>query len=194
MIRLRNKIYEDYFIDPETAIITDKNGIVQETTIKDGRRTWKGNAICKIQMHTHNGYIKNMHVHHIDQNKLNDTLSNLIYLTPQEHSKLHANNRDELHNKKISATVKKMMTSKYKKKISEWTKAGMTPEVREKISRARRGKAPWNKGKTCSEETKKKLSKSCSGFFWWTNGETNVYSRECPDGFYRGRIIKKRSN
>lgn len=33
MIRLRNKIFEDYFIDPETGIITDKNG-VEHTVFK----------------------------------------------------------------------------------------------------------------------------------------------------------------
>ena len=193
MIRLRNKIYQDYFIDPETAIITDKNGIVQETYIKNGRKVWKGNAICKIQMHTHIGYIKNMHIHHIDKNKLNDTLSNLIYLTPQEHSKLHANNRDELHNKKISATVKKMMTPEYRKKISAWTKAGMTEEVREKIRCAR-----W--GKNASEETKEKLRQNISpafttaGFTWWTNGYENRFCKDCPEGFIKGRTIKKRPN
>lgn len=89
MIRYKNKVFNDYFIDPITAIITDKDGNVQKTYIKNGRTFWKGKQIYKIQMHTHNGYIKNMSVHHIDQNKLNDSLTNLVYLTNAEHLSIH---------------------------------------------------------------------------------------------------------
>ena len=31
MIRFRDKVFENYFIDPVTAVITDENGIVQPT-------------------------------------------------------------------------------------------------------------------------------------------------------------------
>ena len=200
MIRIRNEVFNDYFIDPETAIITDKNGIVQETTIKDGRRYWKGAPVYKIQMHTHKGYVPKMAIHHLDKNKLNDALSNLMYVSNKEHADFHSEElsqgyeRTDEIKQKISASVKKIMTPEYRKEISEKTKAAMTEEVREKLRKLRLGKSPWNKGKKHTEETREKIRKSCCGFFWWTNGETNVYSRECPDGFYRGRTIKKRPN
>lgn len=151
-------------------------------------------------MHTHNGYIPKKVIHHKDKNKLNDALSNLIYVTNKEHALLH---KDELIigyertddiKEKISKSVNQLMTDEYKKKISDWTKAGMTEEVKEKIRQSRLGKK-------ASEETREKLRNrfknnpnprfSTAGFTWWTNGETNVFSKECPAGFIKGRTIKK---
>ena len=44
----------------------------------------------------HNGKIpKGYDIHHIDGNRLNNDISNLIMLTPSEHHKLHANNMTE---------------------------------------------------------------------------------------------------
>ena len=57
MIRIRNEVFKDYFIDPETAIITDKNGAVQETKVYKGRTYWRCCEVYKIQMHTHKGYV-----------------------------------------------------------------------------------------------------------------------------------------
>ena len=156
MIRLRNKIYEDYFIDPVTAIITDKNGVVQETKINPlGYPSFKGEAVHHIQMYTHIGFKPRLHIHHIDQNKFNNALSNLIYLTKAEHMKIH-------HPDGIPHEI--------------------TEEERYKHGNAFRGKK-------LTEEHKKKISESkCGKFFWWTNGENNVFSKECPEGFVRGRI------
>ena len=41
MIRFKNKILKDYFIDPSTAIITDRDGNIQEIHISAGRPTIK---------------------------------------------------------------------------------------------------------------------------------------------------------
>jgi hypothetical protein len=188
MIRLRNNIYEDYFIDPETAIITDKNGVVQETKInRKGYVTFKGEQVHRIQMWSHVGYKPRLHIHHIDQNKLNNSLSNLIYLTLAEHSKIHNPNGiphemteevkykcgnafrgkkfTEEHKNKISESNigKHNHSEEAKKRISELTKAAMTEEVREKISKSNRGKSAWNKGKKMSEETKNKIRNTLTG-------------------------------
>ena len=57
MIHYRDTILENYFIDPETAIITNSKGEIQKTTInKDGRPYFKCMAIHKIQVHTYIGY------------------------------------------------------------------------------------------------------------------------------------------
>ena len=77
---IRNEIFEDYFIDPETAIITDKNGVIQQLSLyKDGWLRFKRMAVHKIQMHTNYGYDKDKDIHHKDGNKTNNSLDNLIY-------------------------------------------------------------------------------------------------------------------
>ena len=72
------------------------------------------------------------------------------------------------------------------------------------------GKSPWNKGKkghlsnetlekmskaakgrTVSEETKKKHSDNIKGRKWFNNGYVNVREYKCPPGFVPGRIIHK---
>ena len=46
-----------------------------------------------------------------------------------------------------------------------------------------------NKGKHSSEETKKKLSEEAKKCMrWFNNGKINVRARECPEGFFPGRI------
>ncbi|MDR3503009.1 MAG: NUMOD3 domain-containing DNA-binding protein [Legionella sp.] len=49
-----------------------------------------------------------------------------------------------------------------------------------------------NKGKKRTLEDRQKMSEYRIGKWWWTNGEINRKSSECPaDGFYRGRTKKK---
>lgn len=43
-------------------------------------------------------------------------------------------------------------------------------ESRRKMSESRKGKVPWNKGKTLSEETRIKLSESNKGKVPWNKG------------------------
>ena len=45
MIRYKDIILEDYFIDPVTAVITNSKGEVQKTYIKGGRPYFKGKSI-----------------------------------------------------------------------------------------------------------------------------------------------------
>ena len=52
MIRFKDKILEDYSIDPVTAIITDQNGIVQKTGMHHGRPVFKGMPVHQIMAHT----------------------------------------------------------------------------------------------------------------------------------------------
>lgn len=91
MIRLsETKILEDYFID-ENGIITDINGIIQETYLHQGRPTFKNVAIYRIMMYTFYEYRdgKIWDIHHIDKNPLNNSLKNLVYLTRAEHNNIH---------------------------------------------------------------------------------------------------------
>jgi hypothetical protein len=43
-------------------------------------------------------------------------------------------------------------------------------------------------------ETKIKICKAIEGLKWWTNGINCIYSRECPDGYKSGRIMKNMKN
>lgn len=81
-----------------------------------------------------------------------------------------------------------------------------TEETRKKMSESHKGQIPWNKGTTgifasenhwnygkhLSDETKKKISASMKGCqlgkHWYNNGVTSVLTRECPEGFTKGRI------
>ena len=94
MIRYKDIILEDYFIDPVTAIITNSKGEVQKIKNgKDGRPVFKSMEIHRIQVHTNLGYKKDYDIHHIDENKMNNSLSNLVYLTHSEHAKIHSNGK-----------------------------------------------------------------------------------------------------
>lgn len=72
------------------------------------------------------------------------------------------------------------------------------------ITRRNRGDSFKTRGTTgykFSEEQKRKLSESrrgdkngSFGKSWWTNGKENIKSDVCPEGFWKGRIIKSSVN
>ena len=108
----------------------------------------------------------------------------LIFLTHSEHSALHN-------------------TLKFKGKTS-WNKGvPHTEETRRKMSEAKKGKTrkPFSeetrrkmseahKGKIFTEEHKQKMSKNSTGRSWFNNGIKNVFVKECPEGFVKGRLKK----
>ena len=101
MIRYKDTILENYSIDPVTAVITNSKGEIQETKINEcGRPVFKYMEIHRIQVHTYLGYKKGFDIHHLDENKLNNSLSNLVYLTKSEHAKIHVKNMSEETKKK----------------------------------------------------------------------------------------------
>ena len=126
MIQYKDKIFPDYFIDPITAVITDSKGEVQKTKIRDGRAYFKRHAVHQWQVHTHIGYKQGFDIHHLDENKMNNSLSNLVYLTHSEHSKIH--------NK-----IGKKLSEETKRKLSE-AKKNMSEETKRKMSEAHKGK------------------------------------------------------
>ena len=173
MIRFRDTILEDYFIDPVTAIITNSKGEIQKTKINEcGRPCFHCMEIHRIQVHTHLGYKLGMDIHHLDENKLNNSLSNLIYLTRSEHSKIHGENLSE-------ETIRKMSDSQKGKKLSE--------ETRRKIGKAA-------KGRTLSEDAKRKIGEAKKSTIWITNCVENKRidaNIPIPDGFLKGVTRKK---
>lgn len=124
-----------------------------------GRPCFKGMAVHQIMAHTFLGYKPGYDVHHKDENKLNNALSNLIYLTRSKHCRLHAT--ELLHDE----TRLKISAAKKGKHLSE--------EIRAKMSAAQKGKILSAKhrarisaariGKYLSEETRAKISASMKG-------------------------------
>ena len=131
MIQYKDKIFPEYFIDPVTAIITNSKGEIQKIKIRDGRPYFKSMAIHKIQAHTYYGYKKDYDIHHLDENKMNNSLSNLVYLTRSEHTKLHMKG--------------KHLSDEHKRKISDAAK-NMSEETKRKLSEAAKGKIWINNG------------------------------------------------
>lgn len=84
------------------------------------------------------------HVHHIDFDRTNNVVSNLVVLTPSEHKQIHF-----LFDPKAEETRKKLCEVKEGTKLSE--------ETRKKMSTTRR-KLPPFKGKHHTKETKQKIS------------------------------------
>ena len=113
----------------------------------------------------------------------NRPASELIFLTPFEHNSLHSKGiyLSEETRKKMSESHKgnKYMLGKH---LSEETKL--------KISEALKGNKSWL-GKHHSEETKHKMADAMKRLHWFNNGIKNVFARECPEGFVKGRLKKK---
>lgn len=119
-------------------------------------------------------------IHHLDGDKTNNDILNLVCMTIKEHNSYHAKHKtkkqkdcrkgctfSEEHIKNLSIAGKG-------KKVSE--------ETKKKISEANKGKPSVMKGKHLSEETKKKISESKIGLKHhkegdvWTNKNGNTYT------------------
>ena len=72
-------------------------------------------------------------------------------------------------------------------------------EAKQKLREANLGSNNHMYGKHHSEETKRMISEKHKGLKpvlgrkWYTNGVECVIANECPEGFWPGRIIKRRS-
>ena len=149
MIRYKEKEFQQWSICPATGDIFDaKTGEVQPVKIyTNGRPYFKNMLVYQIMAHTFFGYKPDYDVHHKDENPLNNSLSNLVYLTRSEHSKLHAG---ELLHEETRLKISKSNKGKPKSK-----------ETRLKLSAALKGK---NKGKPKSEEFRLKMKGNTRGF------------------------------
>ena len=109
----------------------------------------------------------------------------LIFLTPNEHHRLHNLGKHHLAEarKKISESKNgKHRSEETRKKISESKKGKhLSTETRKKLSES-------IKGKHRSEETRKKMSESHKGNHWYNNGFKCIKAKTCPEGFVPGGL------
>ena len=87
--------------------------------------------------------------------------SELIFLTKAEHNSLHKKNNKNMRGKHLSEYAKRKMSI---------AKKNMSEETKRKISEATKYK---NIGRS-----------------WFNNGIKNVFVKECPEGFVKGRLKK----
>ena len=173
MIRFKDKIFEEYFIDPVTVVITDSNGVVQKTYLHQGRSTFKRMPVHCIMAHTFYGYKPDYVVHHLDENKLNNRLSNLVYLTKAEHSRLHSRGKAYMLGKNLSMETRAKISMSL-------TGREFSKEHREHISKSGKGRHY-----TLSDETKYNMSRAQSGQrlgwkFYHKEGEKDRFASKCP--------------
>lgn len=69
------------------------------------------------------------------------------------------------------------------------TNMKMSKEFCDKVAKRNIGNS-YHLGKKHSEDTKKKLSENQKSNRWWNNGEKEIHTKTCPEGFVAGRITK----
>lgn len=128
-LKFKNKVYENYLID-ENGVIYDLNGNIQETYQNQGRPIFKKVAVHRYVMHSFNGYREGMDIHHLNGDKFDNRLCNLVYLSSSEHISLHRSGK----------------TSPMKGK-PPWNKGQkMSEETTKRMSTARKGRICVNNG------------------------------------------------
>lgn len=102
--------------------------------------------------------------------------------------RLNVLNKDSWLNQSISGDqfIIKKHSQETKKKMSD-NNASKRPDVRKNISERQRGQNNSFYGKRHSEEAKRIKSEKNKGYYWWTDGQTNIKSKICPSGFRRGK-------
>lgn len=154
---------------PRTNIEVSNLGNVRGTicskpvkiVLVNGRRCINNhhNKIFRLVWIAFNGPIpKDYCIHHIDFNKTNDRLDNLMFMTRSEHTKLHNNSREYVKGKPgpnkgkhFSEETRKKMSFSHKGKPSPARGVKWSEESKEKL----KNRIPWNKGKKCINKENK---------------------------------------
>jgi hypothetical protein len=97
-------------------------------------------------------------IHHVDEDKLNNSISNLVFMTRREHTSIHFKNK-----------------SSWNKGKSPWNKGiKMSEEYRKKLSEVHLGKKTGPR----SESTKQKISEANKVKKWFNDGSKNYFINE----------------
>lgn len=127
----------------------------------------------------------------------------LIFLTNNDHMKLHQQNRTTETNKKIAETKRRNGPSEAQREHSR--KLGRSQRGKKLSEKTKLRLSIANKGKTLSDEHKRMVSLhhadvsgannpmfgkkgAAFGKHWFNNGERELYADGCPEGFVSGRL------
>ncbi len=109
---------------------------------------FKKMAVHRIQAHTYYGFMPDKDVHHLDENKLNNALSNLKYVTRSEHAHIHGLTRPRTgaFKEKVSNSIKHVweerreyLLSKVTRKGCHWYNNGIENKCQNECPRRRLG-------------------------------------------------------
>lgn len=95
-----------------------------------------------------------------------------IVMNRSEHSSMHMKNNNFFEGHRHTDEYKSLMSKKLKGRTSPTKGKKLPPRSKE-----------W------CDKLSAAASKKNTGCYWWTNGKDNVFRKECPDGFHRGRTF-----
>lgn len=123
-LHFRGKVIKDYYINSETAEITNKDGLIKNVHIpKEGYPyicigANKSYPLHQLMGHTFLGYFKRCIIHHKDGDTFNNSLSNLQLMTLKEHMLWHSLNRtDEWKNRNRNSQKGKQFSEEHLKNL-----------------------------------------------------------------------------
>ena len=108
------------------------------------------------------------HIHHLDNNKNNNNIDNLICVSPEEHFEVHSKNYEKNGDKRDYYSM--MYLQKYlkeKKDFSKYKRPPISEKHRQAIIKANTGRSHPNYLIKHSEETKKKMSEYRQKYKTW---------------------------
>lgn len=120
------------------------------------------------------------------------------YVEKMKHRKSYE--RTAQHRQRLSECNKgKIVSEETRNKISKKNKGRKrTEEFKKRISECSRGSNNGMYGKTYTQEVKDALSKQAheqhKDSKWWNNGITQVFQKDCPEGYTNGRLPFKEDN
>ena len=136
---------------------THEKGHLYVTLIKNRKRKTKSihHLVAETFIPNPNGYDV---VHHIDYNPQNNRVENLVWLSKEEHDKLHAETKSEKFKGQHFSKE-----TEFKKGHTPWIKGKKhSIDSIEKMKQSHKGHTPWNKGKKgyMDEESKRKIGEA----------------------------------
>lgn len=113
----------------------------------------------------HSDIPEGYHIHHLDGNRKNNDIDNLLCVSPSMHYEIHFALWNRYGKKKdlCACVFLKKEIDNPKKLPSPNKGVKMSKDAREKMSKAKKGKASWNKGLKMSEEARMNMSKARKG-------------------------------
>ena len=108
------------------------------------------------------------HIHHLDNDKTNNAIDNLICISPKEHFDIHRISFEKYGDKRdyFAMTYLQRYLDE-KQDFSKYKRPPITEAHRQAISKANKGKYPSFKGFNHTEDAKKNMSINRSGSKNW---------------------------